>query len=173
MGIGSKLATALRSDAERGERMARQQMLPYRISLAGSLLAAREAVMAPIRPHLRDAGVTEQQWRVLRVLSDEGPLDFKTLADHALLHAPSVTRIIKEMVDRGLILRMIDDADKRRSILSLTRSGRDLVLVTARHTLNILDSFAERFGVDRLAALRAELQAFADLIGFDLSEDDR
>lgn len=174
MGIGSKAPATPRVGTEGGAHVARRHMLPYRISLAGSLLAAREAVMAPIRPHLRDAGVTEQQWRVLRVLSDEGPLDFKTLADRALLHAPSVTRIIKEMVDRGLILRIIDDADKRRSILSLTRSGRDLVLVTAQHTMDVLDSFAARFGVDRLTALRTELQAFADLIGFEVSgEDDR
>ena len=32
----------------------------YSESLAGTLLAAREAVMAPIRPILRDANVTEQ-----------------------------------------------------------------------------------------------------------------
>ncbi|MET0271309.1 MAG: MarR family transcriptional regulator [Sphingomonas sp.] len=125
--------------------------------------------MAPIRPHLRDAGVTEQQWRVLRVLSDEGPLDFKTLADHALLHAPSVTRIIRELVDRGLILRILDETDKRRSILSLTRPGRDLVTVTAQHTINVLDMFAERFGPERLAALCSELNAFADTVGMDLS----
>lgn len=153
-------------------RMARRRMLPYRISLAGSLLAAREAVMAPIRPYLRDAGVTEQQWRVLRVLSDEGPLDFKTLADRALLHAPSVTRIIKELADRGLILRMVDEDDKRRSILSLTRLGRDLVVVTAQHTLDVLDTFGERFGRDRLATLRSELRAFAEAIGVEVTGED-
>lgn len=150
----------------------RRSMLPYRVSLAGSLLAARESVMAAMRPFLRDAGVTEQQWRVLRVLSDEGPLDSKTLADHAILHAPSVSRIIKDLADRGLILRLVDDHDKRRSILSLTGRGRDLVVVTSRHTLDVLDRYIGGFGAERLATLISELQAFARTISVPTCSQD-
>lgn len=150
--------------------MSERRMLPYRVSLAGLLLAARESVMAPIRPYLRDAGVTEQQWRVLRVLADEGPLDLSTLAEHALLHAPSVTRIIKEVADRGLIIRTIDKADKRRSILQLTKSGEDLVRLTSQLTLKVLDGYSSRFGTQRLAALREELHALIDLIGEEEGE---
>ena len=83
----------------------------YRISIAGTLLAAREAVMAPIRPELRAANVTEQQWRVLRVLADQGSLDAAALAAAALLHAPSLTRILKELTQRGLIARHPDPED--------------------------------------------------------------
>ncbi len=61
--------------------------------------------MAPIRPMLNEAGVTEQQWRVLRVLDGAGPMDLKTLADSALLFGPSLSRIIKDLADRGLVLR--------------------------------------------------------------------
>ena len=134
---------------------------PYRASLAGTLLAAREAVMAPIRPFLRDAGVTEQQWRVLRVLSDTGPLDPSGLAAAALLHAPSVTRILKELVERRLVLREADPADGRRSVIRLSEAGDALVARTAAHTLQLLDRYARGFGRERLAALQAELAALA------------
>jgi len=148
------------------------ELPPYRDSLAGSLLGARETVMAPIRPFLRDAGVTEQQWRVLRVLSDHGPLDLKTVASKALLHPPSVSRIIRELMDRQLIMRTVDDEDKRRSILSLTKTGLDLVQETSKHTVEILKNFADRFGDDRLAFLIAELQAFSGLLEDTRPEDE-
>ena len=38
------------------------------VHLPIALMRAREQVMAPIRNMLADSGITEQQWRVLRVL---------------------------------------------------------------------------------------------------------
>jgi hypothetical protein len=77
----------------------------YSESVAGTLLAAREAVMAPLRIKLRKAHFTEAQWRVLRVLAEQGSSDGRTIARAALLHPPSVTRIIQELAKRGLIRR--------------------------------------------------------------------
>lgn len=134
-----------------------RQLPPYRASLAGRLLAARDAVMAPILPILRDAGITEQQWRVLRVLIDEGSMDLSTLAGNALLRPPSVTRILKELQTRKLVTRELDPLDARRSIVAITETGRALVDETNDATLAMLDRYAEAFGVERLRALLAEL----------------
>lgn len=144
--------------------MPQRRLPPYRVSLAGTLLGAREAVMNPIRPFLRDAGVTEQQWRVLRVLADEPDLDPTGLANQAMLYAPSVTRILKELVDRDLLLRSADPDDRRRSTLRLTAAGQLLVDRTASHTLEILRAYDARFGSDRLSALRQELLALTEAI---------
>ncbi|WP_091743252.1 MarR family transcriptional regulator [Phenylobacterium immobile] len=141
----------------------RTGLLPYSQSLAGTLLAAREAVVAPIRPSLRAVNVTEQQWRVLRVL-DDGALDPTNLARRALLHPPSVTRILRELLERGLIHRASDASDARRSVVTITDAGRDLVTQAARETLKILTEIEARFGADRVAALRGELAALAQAI---------
>jgi homoprotocatechuate degradation regulator HpaR len=135
-----------------------RKLPPYRQSLAGTLLAAREAVMAPIRPHLREAGVTEQQWRVLRVLDGAEDTDPTTLAHAALLFAPSVSRIVKDLVERGLVIRRDDPADGRRSILSLSETGRALIREAAGHTMRVLDEYEDRFGRERLARLIDELR---------------
>ncbi len=149
--------------------MVTRRMLPYRISLAGSLLAAREAVMAPIRPMLRAAGVTEAQWRVLRVLADEDSVDPSRLAEAAILYQPSVTRILKELVERDLVERRSDPADGRRAIILLKPEGRALVERTAAHTLTVIDTISARFGPERVAKLRKELAAFSAAIK-DLGE---
>jgi homoprotocatechuate degradation regulator HpaR len=132
--------------------------------LAGSLLAARESVMAPIRPFLRAANVTEQQWRVLRVLTDAEFLDAKGIADQALLYPPTVSRILKELVDRKLIQRRIDGLDARRSIVSITPAGKQLVSDTAKHTKLLLGSYRKAFGPKRLEALTAEALALAEAL---------
>jgi homoprotocatechuate degradation regulator HpaR len=136
-------------------------LLPYTQSVAGSLLAAREAVMAPIRPHLRAANVTEQQWRVLRVLADSDSLDARGIAEQALLYAPTVTRILKELTERKLIARHTDPADARRWVISITDEGHALVIGTAKHTRVLLDAYAETFGRERIDAFKAEALALA------------
>lgn len=136
-----------------------KKLIPYRDSLAGALLAAREAVMTPIRPMLSRAGVTEQQWRVLRVLNDLGPIDLKTLAQSALLFGPSVTRILKDLIQRDLVSRQPNPLDGRGAIVSLSAKGRLLIEETASHTLQQLNRYSRRFGDKRLKGLIAELQA--------------
>ncbi len=144
---------------------------PYRHSIAGLLLAAREATMVPIRPKLRAADVTEQQWRVLRVLTDEGPLDIAALAANAMLHGPSVTRILKELGERGLIEREVDQQDKRRSIVAITDAGCALVNRTAEQTRVLVEGYRQAFGRERLARLMEELAAFrAALVALEKDE---
>ncbi len=114
--------------------------------------------MAPVRPLLRDAGITEQQWRVLRVLIDQGSIDLSTLAVKSLLRAPSVTRILKELQGRKLVTREVDPIDARRSIVAITPAGRALVDETTTATLAMLDRYADTFGVERLRSLLKELE---------------
>jgi hypothetical protein len=61
-------------------------------SLPLALMRAREATMRYFRPHLRSLAVTEQQWRVLRVLHSAGSLEAKTLARRAAARSGAVAR---------------------------------------------------------------------------------
>lgn len=121
--------------------------------------------MSPLRPILREAGITEQQWRVLRVLIDDGTTDISTLSANSLLRPPSATRILRELETRGLIQRVLDPFDSRRSIISISLIGRKLVDSTTVTTLEMLDRYAAAFGSERLRALRSELAVFVEAIG--------
>ena len=121
--------------------------------------------MSPIRPILRDAGVTEPQWRVLRALIDDGTTDISKLAANSLLRPPSATRILRELETRGLIQRIVDPFDGRRSIISISPTGRKLVDSTTKATLETLDRYAAAFGRERLTALRSELALLIETIG--------
>lgn len=113
--------------------------------------------MAPIRPILRDVNVTEQQWRVLRVLGEQDELDAVSITQMAMLLPPSVTRILRELEERKLIIRRPDHNDGRRSIVFITAKGRQLMASTAKHTKAVLAAYTKAFGQERLDNLIKEL----------------
>ena len=66
------------------------------------LLQAREAVMAHTRPSLRAHGLSDQQWRVLRVLGEHGTVETGRVAREAFILGPSLTGVLARMERDGL-----------------------------------------------------------------------
>jgi homoprotocatechuate degradation regulator HpaR len=91
------------------------------------LLQAREAVMAHNRPRLREHGLSDQQWRVLRVLGEHGTVETGRVAREAYILGPSLTGVLARMERDGLIRRERDAADQRRTVIEATAKGRKLV----------------------------------------------
>lgn len=97
-----------------------------RRSLPLLLLQAREAVMEHFRPLLREHGVSEQQWRVIRALKSEGPLEMGRLADICSLHGPSLTGMLGRMEQAGYVSRRRRAEDQRVSIVELQPAAEHL-----------------------------------------------
>jgi homoprotocatechuate degradation regulator HpaR len=141
-----------------------RKLPPYDQSIAWILLSAKEAIVAPMRPKLREFNITEPQWRVMRVLNERGTTDATSLSGVGLLHAPSVTRILRDLEKRKLLMRKPDRHDGRRVLVSLTPAGRDIVAIVSREVLRVLREYAKRFGEDRLKRAVDELVALSAAI---------
>ena len=61
------------------------------------LIQAREALMTQFRPILNQANITDQQWRIIRLLAENGTLDFQDLANQACILRPSLTGILTRL----------------------------------------------------------------------------
>ena len=72
------------------------------------LLQARESVMAHTRPSLRGHGLSDQQWRVLRVLGEHGTVETGRVAREAYILGPSLTGVLARMERDGLVRRERD-----------------------------------------------------------------
>ncbi|WP_171097545.1 homoprotocatechuate degradation operon regulator HpaR [Ruegeria sp. HKCCD7255] len=118
-------------------------------SLPIALLRAREKVMGPIRATLTDAGVTEQQWRVLRVLNEQGPMEPTQIAEQACLLLPSLTRILRKLEQKGLIDRQPDVQDRRRQKIQISRKGLNVIEANLTAILAQADRVREALGPDR------------------------
>jgi homoprotocatechuate degradation regulator HpaR len=129
-------------------------------SLPMELLRAREAAMARFRPMLRDHGLTEQQWRVIRALSDYEPMDAGELASKSFLLAPSLTRILQHLEGEKLVRRKADSNDQRRSVLMLTAKGRKLFSEVAPDSAALYDDIESEFGAEKMTQLYKLLEQF-------------
>lgn len=126
---------------------------PTARSLPIALMRARECVMAPIREMLSESGLTEQQWRVLRVLSECGPLDGATLAERASLLPPSLTRITQTMHGKGLIGLAPAPTDRRRQIVAITAAGQQIITNNLPRAVEIAQSYRAKLGLERFELL--------------------
>jgi homoprotocatechuate degradation regulator HpaR len=91
------------------------------------LLQARESLMARTRPSLREHGLSDQQWRVLRVLGEHGTVETGRVAREAYILGPSLTGVLARMERDGLVRRERDASDQRRSVVEATPKGRKTV----------------------------------------------
>ena len=91
------------------------------------LLQARESVMAHTRPSLRAHALSDQQWRVLRVLGEHGVVETGRVAREAFILGPSLTGVLARMERDGLIRRERDPDDQRRTVVEATAKGLKLV----------------------------------------------
>jgi homoprotocatechuate degradation regulator HpaR len=122
-------------------------------SLPIALIRAREGVMAPIREMLSQTGITEQQWRVLRVLAEHGKMGAKTLAERASLLFPSLTRIASTLRDKGLITQAHDDKDRRRQLIEITAKGQEIIDARQGQSLEIVADLKKALGPDNYETL--------------------
>jgi len=142
----------------------------FRHALPLELLRAREAAMARFRPMLREHGLTEQQWRVIRTLADEDKIDAGELANRSMLLAPSLTRILQFLEKEGLVRRKPDSRDQRRSVLTLTPDGRDVFLSVGPDSERCYAEIETEFGKNQLEELYQLLAAFYTALGRNLPE---
>ena len=134
-----------------------------RRSLPIALLRAREAVMTHFRPMLAEHDITEQQWRVVRILAEAGTVDASDMAERAFILAPSLTRIIRSLEERGIITKAKDDNDGRRVLLQITTAGLAIIEEVAPESRLIYETLEKRFGRERIDQLLDMLDELATI----------
>jgi homoprotocatechuate degradation regulator HpaR len=134
-------------------------MRDFSRSLPMSLLRAREAVMRQFRPSLRQHGLTEQQWRILRALAAVDAIEVTELAHVAFLLGPSLSRILRDLEARHLIERKVAKADLRRAVVSISAKGIKLIEAVAPSSEAIYAAITRRYGARKLGDLQDMLGA--------------
>ena len=138
----------------------RNELRDFGHSLPMELLKAREAAMSRFRPMLRDHGLTEQQWRAIRVLAENDGIDATELARRAMLLPPSLSRILQFLERERIIERKQDPRDQRRSMFRLTVKGLSLFERVAPQSEALYRQIEVEFGREELAQLYSLLAKF-------------
>jgi len=101
-------------------------MQDFSRSLPMMLYRALDHVMPRFRRIFNDFGLTEQQWRVLRVLWQRKEIPFRELADLTLIPAPSLVGVIDRLTKNGLAGRRRSELDRRIVFVHATPRGQAL-----------------------------------------------
>jgi DNA-binding MarR family transcriptional regulator len=114
-----------------------------------------------LRAERVDPTLSDGQFAVLGWLNKHGPLTLTQLAEHERVSAPSMNRTVNCLEEAGYLVREADEADRRRSNIRLTDSGRDLVT----RTLTQRDAWLTTRLRDLSKEDRAALARAAELMG--------
>lgn len=152
-------------------------MREFRRSLPMSLLRAREAVMRNFTPHLREHDLSPQQWRVLRALydtanSDAPDIEMTTLAERCFLLMPSLSRIVQHLDKRGLVKRRTSEQDQRRSMISITEAGIELVDLMAPQSEARYQRITDAFGYGKLELLYELLDELTEKLNREAADQE-
>ncbi len=95
-------------------------------SLPMILHRALDATMPDYRELFARFNLTEQQWRVLRVLWSAKKVTSADLSSRTLLPAPSLVGILDRLEKKGLVNRVRSVKDRRSVFVIATAEGRAL-----------------------------------------------
>jgi len=129
------------------------------------LLQAREGVIAHFRPILNAAGLTEQQWRIVRVLLEAGPLEPRQIVTATRISSPSLAGVLARMDDLGLVARERMEGDQRRVRVSLTPKSRTIAATLAPQIEAVYQAIEAHIGADFVARFYATLDELIEMIG--------
>ncbi len=113
--------------------------ISYR-NLPQLFLKAREELLCHFRPIINHFGLTEQQWRILRTLSEYEPLEPREICEICHILSPSLAGVLARMDDLGVVIRSRMPEDQRRVLVRLSPKGETIVaqmapLVQAQYRL--------------------------------------
>ena len=109
---------------------------------------------------LRSCGSSLDQWRIMRLLVDRGGSSMNVVADHVLLLAPKLSKLVDRMVAANLVLRRRDDEDRRRVLIVASARGRRALAEWEDATADIRQQYRDVLGPDaeQFEALLQRLQ---------------
>ena len=118
-------------------------------------------------------GLTQGEFFGLSMLREhlrEHPegMHVRELADKARVSPPRVSRMLRDMEEKGLIERRIDRNDRRNTYTVLTEQGEEAWQRTAERLSAFLDRVLDRMGPDNVRTMIDLWNQFSDLL-----EDER
>jgi DNA-binding MarR family transcriptional regulator len=106
---------------------------------------------------LESLGLTIQKYRVLAYL-DQAPATPSELAYRLTVQAPTVTRLVAALIERGYVSREVDGSDRRRNVLRVTAAGRRAIGQASTASQAAMDRILARLPARERAAVDRGLQ---------------
>ena len=120
---------------------------------------------------LREHELTPSQYNALRILRGEGtPMPCLEVAARMIQVAPAITRVIDQLLDRGLIHKTQSEEDRRVFLVHLTASGKLLLRILDQPILELHQTLLGKVATADLKKLIRTLEAIRRQVRDQASE---
>jgi MarR family transcriptional regulator, organic hydroperoxide resistance regulator len=109
---------------------------------------------------LASEGVSVEQWRVLKVISQHGGLTMREMARMLSLHHPTLTKIVDKMVAEALVYRVPDPDDRRKIRIFISEKGKGVLQQQNERVGDHQVKVEDQHGPDEVRKLKAMLEQF-------------
>lgn len=107
---------------------------------------------------LRQFGLTRTSWCVLLAVGNEGLKQPSLIAEFVGIDRTATSRVLRQMEDAGLIARSSGSGDRRRTSVSLTKEGKDVLQKGVPLAINNNQIMSERLTEQEFGELARLLQ---------------
>jgi DNA-binding MarR family transcriptional regulator len=83
----------------------------------------------------REFGLNLAEYRIISILSQSGAFSIREIAGNTQLDKAHATRALTDLIDRGLVTRVVDPQDRRLRVVRLTAAGHAVANATMPFTL--------------------------------------
>ena len=97
---------------------------------------------------LKAHGSGIDQWRILSLLVEQGGCPMNVVADHAMLLAPKLSKLVDRMVSANLVLRRADEFDRRRVLVVASPRGHQALAKWETAVAEVQQQFQGILGPD-------------------------
>jgi DNA-binding MarR family transcriptional regulator len=124
--------------------------------------ALREGTTLGVRHLARGTSLTSRN--VLAALATEGPARLTALATATGIAQPAMTQLVGRMEREGLVVRLIDRADGRATLVAITDAGRALQAEQRQSTHDRMAELLDRLSADDQATLALAMRVAMPLL---------
>jgi DNA-binding MarR family transcriptional regulator len=114
---------------------------------------AHSLLLDLVEPLLEQHGLTYAQYFVLVMLRDSAAVNPKDICLQFRHDSGALTRVIDQLAERGLVVRLRSDVDRRKVELQITTAGRKILDAMLPAVLELLNLAVEEFSVAELQEL--------------------
>ncbi len=129
--------------------------MPYRLSVAAALSSRGLA-----RIYGGHFGIGIPEWRVIAMLGEFGRLTSRDIGEFSQMHKTMVSRAVRDLDRRGLVIRAENRDDRREAFVDLTEAGRQIY----QRIVPLALAFEDRLMAEVGAADRAAFSRVLDLL---------
>lgn len=126
--------------------------VPYLAHRIGSLMDQN------IAPHLKDAGISLEMWRVLFVLAHVGDHNLVALSRATSVKTSTLSRLIGRMAKRGLISRVRSQQDNRTVDVTILDPGKRIVARLTPYAQEFQEMAVAGFSEEEVPILKSYLR---------------